>query len=419
MNGKKNKNKLLSKKPNSMETKNKAMNNIKKLDLKNIKKNYETINSKNEQKEKNNNKKIKKDIEKQKNKTTLNTKIKENSESKKNNTNKKDNNKSQNNLKSNNITLTKNSKKESINKKSKEEKTPKNKKVEKSPIIKKEEKSPKNNKVEKSLKPKKEEKSERSKKIEKLGIKKAKKNSKTLNIEEVEKTKDILYSKINASKETLSTIEETNPNIENKSILSKDKNNNKIETKLDNNNIKINDIEELNDENNDIEKKKLGKELTPIPQFLVKKKGNQVNSNSKDIQNAIVLRRLEYNDYIKNLNKKKPKPKPKPKPAPKPAPKPKVYDSNKVNEIQKMYKGFQTRNINQIINRLKINLCVTELYCLILREVFNHATKRIAFLILKLYYHEPFSQIDNEIDFSDRIYMKLSNKYYNFNNFNF
>lgn len=158
--------------------------------------------------------------------------------------------------------------------------------------------------------------------------------------------------------------------------------------------------------------KKIGTQLTPIPNLKKQKDGTAIDSNSKDVQNAIVLRRLEYNDYIKNLNKKKPK-----KPKPKPKPKPKVYDITKVNIIQKMYKGFQTRNINQIINRLKINLCVTELTCLILKEVFIHARRRITFFLLKLYYHDPFAKIDNEVDFTDKIIMKLSDKYYNFNNY--
>ena len=90
------------------------------------------------------------------------------------------------------------------------------------------------------------------------------------------------------------------------------------------------------------------------------------------------------------------------------------YESN---AIQKVYKGFQTRKVNQVVNRLRVNLCVTELYCLIFREVFIHAKIRIAFSIIKLYYHDPFSRIEDEVDFSDRLSMKLSDKYYNINNF--
>ena len=152
-----------------------------------------------------------------------------------------------------------------------------------------------------------------------------------------------------------------------------------------------------------------GTQFTPIP-FLRKKTNGEINA--KDVEKAIVARRQEYNDYLKSLNKPKPK-----KPKPKPKPKPKVYDINKVQDIQKIYKGFRTRSVNQIINRLKINLCVTELNCLILNEVFKHACIRIGFYTLKLYYHDPFTHIENEIDFSDRLSMKLSDKYYNFNNF--
>ena len=222
-------------------------------------------------------------------------------------------------------------------------------------------------------------------------IKSTKINSPSINITEIRNTKCKTYFKNNEIKETISTNVETNIAQENKSNI---KNNYRIENKLENNLDNILNINESQNENNskenvsDIKRrdKRLGTLLTPIPKLMKKKDGKQIDANSKDIQNAIVLRRLEYNDYIKNLNKQKPRPKQTPK-----LQKPKVYDNNKVNEIQKMYKGFQTRNINQIINRLKINLCITELYCLILNETFNHATRRISFLILKLYYHEPFN----------------------------
>ena len=158
-------------------------------------------------------------------------------------------------------------------------------------------------------------------------------------------------------------------------------------------------------------KGRLGTHLTPLP-LLRKKTNGEILVKSRDVEKAIVARRQEYNKYIKNLNK----PKPKPKPRPKPKPKPKVYDINKVLEIQRRYKGFQARNVNQIINRLKINLCVTELNCLILNNVFKHACKRISFYTLKLYYHDPFAHIENEVDFTDKLSMRLSNKYYNFNN---
>ena len=151
--------------------------------------------------------------------------------------------------------------------------------------------------------------------------------------------------------------------------------------------------------------------LTPLP-TLSQKKGENVDALSKDVQNAIMLRRQEYNDYIKSLNKPKPK-----KPKPKPKPKPKVYNAKKVVYIQKMYKGFQTREVNQQINRLKVNLCVTELFCLLFKENFIHARKRLTFMLLRLYYHEPFVNICNEVDFFDRLTIKLSDRYYTFKEF--
>ena len=105
------------------------------------------------------------------------------------------------------------------------------------------------------------------------------------------------------------------------------------------------------------------------------------------------------------------------KPKPKPKPKPKVYDLDNVIFIQKMYKGFQIKDVNQTVTRLKINLCVTELLCLILNNVFKHARKRITFYMFKTYYHDPFTHIFTEVNFTDKLAMKLSDTYYNFNNF--
>lgn len=257
-------------------------------------------------------------------------------------------------------------------------------------------------------------------------ISKKKSNYQLGNIEKIIFTIDD-FETINKNKDTLSTNYETNSNRENKfhskpkKKIIKAKNRNKIDDisqKKKNKNIFQKEI--INKKNNDKSKedkikrreKRLATVLTPIPLKIIKKDGNQIQFNEKDVQNAIVLRRLEYNEYITTLNM----PKPKPKPNPKPTPKPKIYDINKVNVIQKIYKGFQTRDIQQIVNRLKVNLCANELFCLILNEVYIHAKKRIIFNLLKLFYHEPFHSIYNEVDFTDRIYMKLSGRYYNFNN---
>ena len=64
-----------------------------------------------------------------------------------------------------------------------------------------------------------------------------------------------------------------------------------------------------------------------------------------------MLRHQEYNDYIKSLIKK-------PNPE-------RVLDESKVMHIQRRYKGFSKRQVDQILNRKKVNLCITELFCLI------------------------------------------------------
>ena len=190
-----------------------------------------------------------------------------------------------------------------------------------------------------------------------------------------------LHNIIIKNKETIST------NVETLSI-EKEKNEEKEEEK-----------------NNEI----LKAHFTPIPSLL--RRTSKIISgqipNVKDVEKAINLRRQQYNEYLRNLNKPKPKPKPKPK----------VYDLDNVIFIQKMYKGFQIKDVNHTVTRLKINLCVTELLCLILNNVFKHARRRITFYMFKTYYHDPFTHIFTEVNFTDKLAMKLSDTYYNFNNF--
>ena len=163
-----------------------------------------------------------------------------------------------------------------------------------------------------------------------------------------------------------------------------------------------------NEENLEEVKNAMKAVFTPIPS-LMKKNSKAINQepNLKDVEKAIQLRRQQYNEYLKSLKKPKHKPKPKPK----------VYDLDNVIFIQKMFKAYEVKDVNQTVTRLKINLCVTELFCLIFNHVFKHARRRITFYMFKNYYHDPFTNIFNEVDFSDKLAMKLSDTYYNFNNF--
>lgn len=260
----------------------------------------------------------------------------------------------------------------------------------------------------------------------------SKKNNLNLKLKEYlknksEKNKSLINEKnketISTNMHTLSSERNTLPSKKiNKNINLKNENDYFIKDK----NQEENNIQEIiefkkgeinNNETQDSRKRKKKCEekltvFTPLP-LNKKNKGEQIDPLSKDIQNAIMLRRQEYNDYIKSLNKLKPK-KIKPKQKSKPKTKEKVFDENKVKLIQRIYKGFSTRIVNQTINRAKVNICAIELLCLIFSDNIYHAKKRISFQLLKLYYFEPFTKIDNEVDFNDRLNMKLSNKYYSF-----
>ena len=142
--------------------------------------------------------------------------------------------------------------------------------------------------------------------------------------------------------------------------------------------------------------------------------------NAKDVEKAIKLRRQQYNEYLKSLNKPKPKLILKQdtisESESEPEPEPKVYDSEKVRIIQRIFKGYHVKEIHQTLNRLRINSCLNELLCLISGKVYIHAKKRITFNMLKTYYHEPFIDICEEVGFQDKIAIKLSDRYYNFKN---
>ena len=143
--------------------------------------------------------------------------------------------------------------------------------------------------------------------------------------------------------------------------------------------------------------------FTSIPKFL--RTNTKTITNSKELGKAVYRRRIEYDEYVKSMNKPKPKPKPKPK----------VYNLDMVIKIQKNFRSYLAKGVIQVVNRIKIKVCSVEVFCLLLCIVLRHARRRIIYLTLKTYYHTPFTEINNEVNFTDKIMMKLSDKYYNFN----
>lgn len=161
---------------------------------------------------------------------------------------------------------------------------------------------------------------------------------------------------------------------------------------------------ELQNENEEDEDGQVSQPVfTSIPQFL--RTNTKTITNSKELGKAVYRRRIEYDEYVKNMNKPKPKPKPKPK----------VYNLDMVLKIQKNFRSYLAKGVIQVVNRIKIKVCSVEVFCLLLCIVLRHARRRIIYLTLKTYYHTPFTEINNEVNFTDKIMMKLSDKYYNFN----
>ena len=87
-------------------------------------------------------------------------------------------------------------------------------------------------------------------------------------------------------------------------------------------------------------------------------------------------------------------------------------DVKKIIEIQKMFKGHFTRNVNLNIDRLKLRQCLVELFCLLLLGDWCHSQKRYYFYLLKKYYISSKLYTEDELTFNDRIKFKLSSCFY-------
>ena len=167
--------------------------------------------------------------------------------------------------------------------------------------------------------------------------------------------------------------------------------------KLDRNTQKNKEFTYLKEKRNQFNK------FNPEP----RRKSEKAVDIHKHLLNMRLIRSYQYNDYIKYVEKKRIEEKNKPK----------EYNENKVNRIQSVYRSFVTRKINQILNRKKINLCLIEVFCLLLNKAVNNCLKKGAFEIIKLYYYEPFCGIKEEMDFTDKINIKYNNRKYLFRSF--
>ena len=123
----------------------------------------------------------------------------------------------------------------------------------------------------------------------------------------------------------------------------------------------------------------------------------------KDPKDEFVLKKINEDLYLTIFNKTQP------------AKKLKIYtrkDIKLITQIQKRYKGFSKREVDQSIHRMRIRQCILESMCLMIEQFFDRAYKKLLFQRLVRRYHTPF-HFENEVYFKDKIEFKLPDKYYN------
>lgn len=126
----------------------------------------------------------------------------------------------------------------------------------------------------------------------------------------------------------------------------------------------------------------------------------------KEPNDLFVLKQINPELYLTIFNKTQP-----PK-------KIKIYtrkDIKLITQIQKRYKGFSKREVDQSIHRMRIRQCILESMCLMIEQFLDKSYKKLLFQRLVGRFHTPF-HFENEVYFKDKIEFKLPNKYYNMTN---
>ena len=121
----------------------------------------------------------------------------------------------------------------------------------------------------------------------------------------------------------------------------------------------------------------------------------------KEEKNEYVLKIIDNDLYMTIFNKTQP-----PK---------RVYNKNEIKKIvklQKIFKGFAVREVEQKVRNLKASKCLLETFCLLVVRAYDNAKKKLMYLTLRDIFHKPFS-INDEKNFKDKIDLKLPDKYYN------
>ena len=88
----------------------------------------------------------------------------------------------------------------------------------------------------------------------------------------------------------------------------------------------------------------------------------------------------------------------------------------KLIKIQKKVKGIYIRDCERSVDRLKVSDAALEIMLLLTEKAYVHAVKKITFKKLQKEFHDPFNNINDELQFEDKLQFKLPNRYYNFSN---
>ena len=85
-------------------------------------------------------------------------------------------------------------------------------------------------------------------------------------------------------------------------------------------------------------------------------------------------------------------------------------------QIQKRFKGLCVREIERTVDRLKVRDALLEIMLLLTGKAYDKAMKKKVFTELKKEFHDPFNNINDELEFEDKLQFKLPNRFYNFSN---
>ena len=129
----------------------------------------------------------------------------------------------------------------------------------------------------------------------------------------------------------------------------------------------------------------------------LEKKYKKKKVSNEIIKGAVFLRKLNFQE---NFPKKKVKKLPN-------------LDVNKVIEIQKIFRGYFIRNLNNKIDSLKLRQCLVELFCLLIYGNYYRAKIRYYYFLLRECYILTKCEVANELTFTDRITFKLPKCFYN------